>query len=499
MGEGNTSGMATNLSSNQTSEMDRLKLLYYPIIIPPILFLCLLSILANGIILLSVRWLHRTPSPLLMLTISLCVADFWLGIQQSVNFVLEGYLPHVLGIKVHQAPCQDLMMEAVRCGALITSVLHLFALASNHYIGIVRPLHYKNMMTPEVTYAIICFIWFLPTVSLIIFFGLKSNDGFINIKCNRTNFYFDFSFRLVIGSIFIIPLILMFFIYAHIGVLLIRRRQNPYLSAHMPAKQLRRNLKAATTTTLYLGTFTVFWMPSVILSLLICPHGCPIEASSFVAEHPAVLLVIGSVMQVSVVLKALCDAAIYAARVREIQFAICTMHARLCCGPWSMCKSFDESKFRSSFYHGGPSSIANSRSMIDRERARSFAASSPTSPHSRQIASRTYRFRYWSLPDSDQLNEQADRETDNLMIECRTVRSRRSPDHHPHECRKVSLRIPPVVNEETLRELDNETSAISSEDLCSVVKIDSSSESGTPGFVVVSGFTLPLTDNAVYL
>ena len=185
---------ATNSSANLTSEVARLKHLYYPFIIPPLLCLCLLTIFANGVILVSVRWLHRTPSPLLMFTISLCVADFWLAVQMSVNFVIEGYLPHVLDIKLNQlSPCQGLMMEAVRCGALITSVLHLLALASNHYVGIVRPLHYNATMTPELTYAIICIIWFLPTLGLVVFFGLKSNNGFIPNSCSQSDFYFEFS------------------------------------------------------------------------------------------------------------------------------------------------------------------------------------------------------------------------------------------------------------------------------------------------------------------
>lgn len=175
------------------------------------------------------------------------------------------------------------------------------------------------------------------------------------------------------GSIFIIPLVLMFFIYAHIAVLLVQRRHNPHLSAHIPAKLLRRNLKAATTTTLYLGTFTVCWMPSVVLSMVVCANACPINVRWLASENPGMLLALGSLTQVSIVMKTMCDAAIYAARVREIQLAICTMHARLCCGPFSVCKSFDASEFRSSIYNGGPSA-AHSRSMFDRDRKRSYAS-----------------------------------------------------------------------------------------------------------------------------
>ena len=37
-----------------------------------------------------------------------------------------------------------LVLEAVRLGAVIVTVVHLLALAVNHYIGIARPLHYAG-------------------------------------------------------------------------------------------------------------------------------------------------------------------------------------------------------------------------------------------------------------------------------------------------------------------------------------------------------------------
>lgn len=39
-----------------------------------------------------------------------------------------------------------LVLEAIRMAAVIVTVLHLLALAVNHYIGIARPLHYAGMI-----------------------------------------------------------------------------------------------------------------------------------------------------------------------------------------------------------------------------------------------------------------------------------------------------------------------------------------------------------------
>lgn len=40
-----------------------------------------------------------------------------------------------------------LVLEAVRLGAVLVTVVHLLALAVNHYIGIARPLHYAGIFT----------------------------------------------------------------------------------------------------------------------------------------------------------------------------------------------------------------------------------------------------------------------------------------------------------------------------------------------------------------
>lgn len=46
-----------------------------------------------------------------------------------------------------------LALEAVRLGAVIVTVVHLLALAINHYIGIARPLHYAGIsFSPIVLY-----------------------------------------------------------------------------------------------------------------------------------------------------------------------------------------------------------------------------------------------------------------------------------------------------------------------------------------------------------
>lgn len=54
-------------------------------------------------------------------------------------------LPKVYNVDIPDwGPCSILALEAMRLAAVIVTVLHLLALAVNHYIGIARPLHYAG-------------------------------------------------------------------------------------------------------------------------------------------------------------------------------------------------------------------------------------------------------------------------------------------------------------------------------------------------------------------
>jgi len=61
-------------------------------------------------------------------------------------FFIHSLLPKVYKVDIpSKSPCSMLALEAVRLGAVIVTVVHLLALAINHYIGIARPLHYAGI------------------------------------------------------------------------------------------------------------------------------------------------------------------------------------------------------------------------------------------------------------------------------------------------------------------------------------------------------------------
>lgn len=62
--------------------------------------------------------------------------------QRSSGLVINSYLSMVLRIR-KSSDCFAAVLEVFRIGGMLTSDLHLFALAINQFVGIAWPLKYK--------------------------------------------------------------------------------------------------------------------------------------------------------------------------------------------------------------------------------------------------------------------------------------------------------------------------------------------------------------------
>ena len=92
---------------------------------------------------------------------------------------IDSLLPVVYGIPIPTMwPCKLLVLEAFRLGAVIVTVVHLLALAINHYIGIVRPLHYVSCMTERTVSVLIAIMWVAPNIALVATFSMFHQQGF---------------------------------------------------------------------------------------------------------------------------------------------------------------------------------------------------------------------------------------------------------------------------------------------------------------------------------
>ncbi|KFM74041.1 Trace amine-associated receptor 2, partial [Stegodyphus mimosarum] len=227
-----------------TEEEENVKNLYRTVV-PVMLTACLLSMIFNLVIVISVRWVRRL-SPTLYLSLSLAVADAYASLVIGIGLVINSLLPTVYGLTLGNFNhCYILVLEAFRLGGMVIIVLHLLALAVNHYIGILRPLHYAATVTRRSAIMAIIGMWLLPVVFFLSYFSLVPNDGFQSKYCLSVDFLLHVPFRATTSVLFFVPLILMSGMYTHMFVLV--RQHQRGLQQSPTSRQLHKNVKAIIT------------------------------------------------------------------------------------------------------------------------------------------------------------------------------------------------------------------------------------------------------------
>ncbi|CAL1288576.1 unnamed protein product [Larinioides sclopetarius] len=305
-----------NTSTTKVGGMDDIVELYR-VVVPILLTACCLSFVFNLTMVCSVRCLRRKMSPTICLSLSLAMADAYASLVVGLGLLVNSLLPIVYGIDMGPLSfCFILSLEAFRLGGLVVAVLHLLALAVNHYIGILRPLHYAHIVTRETTIVGIVIMWIFPVVFFFVYFASVPSDGFQSERCTSYNFLLYSPFRVTTSVMFFFPLVLMTLMYSHMFVV-VRQHQKGLL--HCPStRQLHKNVKAIITTLLILGTYILGWMPAVMFFVLTCLD-CTVP---FTTIPLSLRVPVGMFINGMIVAKSFVDPVIYVVRMPEIKCAL---------------------------------------------------------------------------------------------------------------------------------------------------------------------------------
>lgn len=297
----------------------------YKIVIPLLLTACILSLLFNVVIVISVRWVRKSLSPTLYLSLSLSVADAYASLVLGLGLVVNSLLPIVYGVNLGPFnACFVLVLEAFRLGGVVVAVLHLLALAINHYVGILRPLHYAATVTKGTVFWVIGAMWLFPVVFFLSYFSLVPEDGFQSPYCNSYEFLLRIPFRATVSVLFFVPLILMSIMYMHMFVV-VKRHQRGVLQLSS-SRHLHKSVKAIITTLLILGTYVLGWMPAVLYFILTC-----LDCAVPFMEIPLwVRIPVGFFINSMIVVKSFVDPIIYVVRMPEIKNAMKSLYRTRC-------------------------------------------------------------------------------------------------------------------------------------------------------------------------
>ncbi|KAM0732736.1 Trace amine-associated receptor 3 [Formica fusca] len=352
--------------SNQSGNVDGVLYLYGT---PPLILFCVISIAVNIKVLISVFWIRRPLSPTLYISLSLAGADAFSSTALGIGLIMNSFIPNGLGIKLKGVDCFLLVLEVVRLGGVIITVFHLMALAVNHYLGILKPLHYLSILTYRNTTILLVLLWVLPISFFAVYFNLVEDDGFQSEGCKKSVFLSHKQFRTLFSSLFFGPFGLMVCIYIHIFCI-VKKHQAMRLrfcragssvrgktaeAMRNNSRQMARNVKAVHTTLYILGSFVIGWMPGVIMYMLFCDD-CILQLKG-VSMHTKFFIY--AVINGLIILKTLVNPIIYAARMHEIKIATKRMHNAFC--EWTTLTNFTTNQGINRMYSSEESKHSQSR------------------------------------------------------------------------------------------------------------------------------------------
>ena len=215
----------------------------------------------------------RTPiGSYFKLLMSLAISDILLGLSLLSLFLnkvfnpvyLPGYGPPALRLR---SRCIFMVIKALNNTSLNSTALNLMVMALDHYIAILRPLHYHMFVNNRRRYIVIVTLWicaaFFGFSDFI--FGIGSYDSESRYNYCEQIWLTDYHEEYITLALGIICLCTMSFIYIRIYIVVRQQQTRDRLQSQ--SCELKNNKKALITTLLILGCFMLCWLPICLLEV----------------------------------------------------------------------------------------------------------------------------------------------------------------------------------------------------------------------------------------
>ena len=268
------------------------------------------GILLNALLLVVLHKIKTTRTSYFALVKSLIVADMLLPLNITVivitnELVLYEYLLYVI-------------------------LVHLILLVMEHYMAIIRPLHYVSWARCRYIICRLLMGWTLPVILVVISRSLP--DKTINLKTK----YFVDTELIKTKDIFRIPFILICFISIVVVNMYIYKAVRRQERLHgYSSQQSTHNSKVLVITIFNAGSFFICWFPVVIVEVWfqMNRYGSHTTSSEFyeIYEHRDIKFM----MQFILLLNSIFDPLIYAIRLRVVRRMWQKLFCCLCKKPLS--------------------------------------------------------------------------------------------------------------------------------------------------------------------
>lgn len=301
-----------------------------------------IAIVANITSLIALSQVKTRISSYTRLIMSLSVADIILGLSivlYTINKIINpSYYP---GVGPEQARlrsrCTFLVIKAMNTAALTSTLLNLMGMALDHYVAILKPLHYPILLSNRRKHFMMAGFWL---ISLLLGFSdfLSGLNGYSNYRdlYNYCEYIWltKYQDEYPLFVIAFLCLIVMMFFYIRIYIQVRKHHKNQSLYQvqqrnHQRLSSIQKNKKTLFTTLLILGLFMICWLPNCLFQIILLirvyvdPEGVQSMTSTLakVDQYLFDLLLLNSI----------CDPIIYSIRLKEVRLGFIMMCRKCCC------------------------------------------------------------------------------------------------------------------------------------------------------------------------
>lgn len=302
------------------------------------LTLSLICILSN---LLSAAAIKQTPSRIgskahFMLICSLTLSDALVGFSVALHMLEKVLKPTNLNSREISRVfhCTFISIKALNNTSFVISLLNLVAMAIDHYLAILKPLHHPSLLTTRRTVVIICMLWIFSFIAgfsdfFTPFLINPHYSGGLNY-CNRV-FLNKYNEEYLVFTIAFGALGLMAFVYVRIYLKVRQRHRMPLFKDTTEAIRASHQ-RALITTLLILGTFIITWLPlclfEVVLIIYVSIDPGYLRAHTELLQR---LTYANEVLYDLLLMNTIADPLIYAIRVPEVRLGYSRLYYKLTC------------------------------------------------------------------------------------------------------------------------------------------------------------------------
>ena len=267
---------------------------------------------------------------------SLAVSDMLISFTSVLAIIQKIVIPVGHPDMGHHPLCLHMFLRALNNTSLNISLLNLMAMALDHYLAILRPLHYPTMFNSLRANILIICLWVLAMI--LGFSNFMTGHQYTSKKTNQTETAVPMSYcERVDGSkyqeeytVFVNAMICFIIMMAVYGRIYWETQKHMKRTPGI-FQEMQKNKKALVTTLLILGTFIICWFPNCLFQVALIIQ-IQIDKQG-VTAMVKVLTILDPFFFILLLLNSLLDPVIYAVRIREIRFGYRKLcyHCCKCC------------------------------------------------------------------------------------------------------------------------------------------------------------------------